>query len=186
MYMVTAKDSEIPIYTIKPEGGKGHEKRVHRNNIMNCNLILPKEKDVPRKEKTKKVKIVNPREDKYNDSDSDEENVIVVERHDIFEKGEEDIGIREDVATEEIDDYDEQLEVAEENEEEEVLIDEQDIEHEVNEVAEENEEEEVLTDEQDIENEDNEVEQANVRPQRTRKRATIFTYDTMGNPTYRE
>ena len=42
VYLVTAKDAEIPVYTIKPECGNGHEKRVHRNNIMNCNSILPK------------------------------------------------------------------------------------------------------------------------------------------------
>ena len=40
MYIVVAKDEDIPVYTIKPEVGVGTTKRVHRNNIMNCNLLL--------------------------------------------------------------------------------------------------------------------------------------------------
>ena len=44
VYVVVEKISEIPVYTIKPETGKGKMKRVHRNNIMNCNSLVQKEK----------------------------------------------------------------------------------------------------------------------------------------------
>ena len=40
VYIVVAKDEDIPVYTIKPEVGVGTTQRVHRNNIMNCNLLL--------------------------------------------------------------------------------------------------------------------------------------------------
>ena len=35
VYVVVEKNSEITVYTITPETGKGKMKRVHRNNIMN-------------------------------------------------------------------------------------------------------------------------------------------------------
>ena len=29
------------VYTIKPENGSAPAKKVHRNNLMNCNFLLP-------------------------------------------------------------------------------------------------------------------------------------------------
>ena len=40
VYRVVKKDEEIPVITIKAEAG-GKEKRVHRNNLLKCNFILP-------------------------------------------------------------------------------------------------------------------------------------------------
>ena len=55
VYTVVKKDEEIPVITIKPEAG-GKEKRVHRNNLLKCNFILPenhKEKEAKPKSKPK-------------------------------------------------------------------------------------------------------------------------------------
>ncbi len=40
VYKVVKKDADIPVIVIKPEKG-GKEKRVHRNDLLRCNLILP-------------------------------------------------------------------------------------------------------------------------------------------------
>ncbi len=40
VFVVTGKEEEIPVYSIKPEKGAGKVKRVHRNDIMTCNEIL--------------------------------------------------------------------------------------------------------------------------------------------------
>ena len=91
IYVVTEKNSKIPVYTIKPETGNGKIKRVHRNNIMTCKSILPKEKTkVENKKRT-----LHHTENKSNldelrdDTDSDDENLVVLVRHDPFEEGEE-------------------------------------------------------------------------------------------------
>ena len=44
VYTVVEKDPDIPVIVIKPEGG-GKKKRVHRNDLLRCNLILPAESD---------------------------------------------------------------------------------------------------------------------------------------------
>ena len=41
VYVVVERNPEIMLYTIKPESGNGNVKRVHRNNILLCNDILP-------------------------------------------------------------------------------------------------------------------------------------------------
>ena len=40
VYTVVEKCADIPVFVIKPEGG-GKTKRVHRNDLLKCNLILP-------------------------------------------------------------------------------------------------------------------------------------------------
>ena len=47
VYVVVEKDENNPVYTIKPEKGRGKLKRVHRNDIMRCNELLSKEPVVP-------------------------------------------------------------------------------------------------------------------------------------------
>ena len=42
VYLVTEINPNVPVYTIKPEIGNKPGKKVHRNNIMNCNFLLPK------------------------------------------------------------------------------------------------------------------------------------------------
>ena len=44
VYEVVGVDPLLPVYTIKPKVG-GPTKKVHRNNIMNCNLLLPEQVD---------------------------------------------------------------------------------------------------------------------------------------------
>ena len=88
--LVVAKDAKIPIYTIKPEVGGGKEKRLHRNNIMSCNLILSKEKKVKKKMKIQTSKRTINNVKTLAESESDDEEIFVVEQKDIFEnKGEE-------------------------------------------------------------------------------------------------
>ena len=41
MYLVTEMNPNIPVYTIKPEMRSKLAKKVHRNNIINCNFLLP-------------------------------------------------------------------------------------------------------------------------------------------------
>ena len=40
VYTVIGKEEHVPVYTIKPEKGKGRTKRVHRNDIMRCTDLL--------------------------------------------------------------------------------------------------------------------------------------------------
>ena len=40
VYTVVEKSQDIPVYVIVPEGG-GKKKRVHRNDLLKCNSILP-------------------------------------------------------------------------------------------------------------------------------------------------
>ena len=54
MYAVTQKDEEIPVVTVKPEAG-GKVKRVHRNNVLKSNFILP-ENQMMDKESSKEKK----------------------------------------------------------------------------------------------------------------------------------
>ena len=42
VYLVTKMNPNVLVYTIKPEMGSKPVKKVHRNNIMNCNFLLPK------------------------------------------------------------------------------------------------------------------------------------------------
>ena len=92
VYVVIDKDADIPVYTIKPEEGTRPIKRVHRNNIMKCNLILSKvptdktsvpverkvvSKQTVKREKRDLSKTAYP----SIDSDSDEGMVVVQHRH---------------------------------------------------------------------------------------------------------
>ena len=92
-YVVVEKNSEIPVYTITPETGKGKMKRVHRNNIMNCcNSLAPKEK-MPCKDKSKMQRCAVKPEQKVvevqSDSESENEELAVIGRYSSFASGEE-------------------------------------------------------------------------------------------------
>ena len=85
IYIVEQKDPDVPVYTIRPEGGKKKCKRVHKNNIMSCNDILPEVTEDTTVKRTKTshhekgrnmVPDVTSTEEE-NDSDSDEEFVVV-------------------------------------------------------------------------------------------------------------
>ena len=60
VYQVVDKDDKLPVFTIKPKNAEKPVKRVHRNNIMCCNYLLPEElpKEVKKikKQKEKKFK----------------------------------------------------------------------------------------------------------------------------------
>ena len=43
VFVVTEKDENIPVYSIKPEKGVGTVTRVHRKYIMACNEIFSDE-----------------------------------------------------------------------------------------------------------------------------------------------
>ena len=72
VYVVKDKNADVPVYTICPEG-KNKIKRVHRNNIMKCNFILPGEQQ---KHKPKRKQGNGMREE----SPSSEDEVIVYGR----------------------------------------------------------------------------------------------------------
>ena len=40
IYIVTERNPNIPVYTLRPESGRQSIKRVHRNNILACNFLL--------------------------------------------------------------------------------------------------------------------------------------------------
>ena len=47
VYRIVEKSKDIPVFVIKPEDG-GKSKRVHRNDLLRCNLIFPREvREVP-------------------------------------------------------------------------------------------------------------------------------------------
>ena len=41
VYTVVSKDADIPVFVIRPEKGGKKTKRVHRNDLLKCDLILP-------------------------------------------------------------------------------------------------------------------------------------------------
>ena len=41
VYIVTGVNPDIPVYSVKPEFGNKAEKKIHRNNIMKCDFLLP-------------------------------------------------------------------------------------------------------------------------------------------------
>ena len=87
VYKVFEKDTKIPVFTIIPEDGPGKAKRIHKNNIMKCNDILPKETTVENKIRKSKRRKKNKKEVLVlSESDSDDE-ILVVERRNF--KGEE-------------------------------------------------------------------------------------------------
>ena len=56
IYVVATKDTQLPVFTIRPEEG-GRERRVPRNNITNCNFLPRKlEKGLSSGINTKKQK----------------------------------------------------------------------------------------------------------------------------------
>ena len=55
IYVVEEKNPDIPIFTIVPEDG-GKRKTVHRNNLTNCNELLPLPTPEEEKKPTKKRK----------------------------------------------------------------------------------------------------------------------------------
>ena len=58
VYNVIDKDEKLPVFTIRPKNAEKPVKRVHRNNIMGCNYLLPEElpKEVKKIKKQKKKK----------------------------------------------------------------------------------------------------------------------------------
>ena len=88
VYRVEQRDNSIPVFTIRPEDGSGQSKRVHKNNIMKCNdiLPLPAEKDVlkPQKQKRKRgsrgKRCVKQKQVVVSQSESDSEDEIVIVR----------------------------------------------------------------------------------------------------------
>ena len=55
VYVVIGKEENIPVYTIRPEKGKGRIKlkRVHRNDIMRCDELLRDDAATPAKRNQK-------------------------------------------------------------------------------------------------------------------------------------
>ena len=96
VYIVVAKDEDIPVYTIKPEVGIGTSKRVHRNNIMNCNLLLTDSEEIPqvkqhrRKKQTgRRTEIVGSRNStEYVSSESEDDIFLVTRWEDQIDSGE--------------------------------------------------------------------------------------------------
>ena len=74
------------MYTIIPVVGLGKAKRVHKNNIMNCNAILPEESVQDnkmtrlKKKGRRKNEEVTEEKDDVEELESDEEDVVVVKR----------------------------------------------------------------------------------------------------------
>ena len=60
VYRVVDKCDGIPVLVIKPEGG-GRKKRIHRNDLLRCNDILPSQQEAAPENKTsnKKAKKIN-------------------------------------------------------------------------------------------------------------------------------
>ena len=203
IYIVVKKDEEIPVLTICPENG-GKEKRVHRNNIMNCNLILPKDVEVEKGFRSKgnspaeKKRVKKMAKQRVEDDSESEEEVVVIERTNHFAKQggngkntqPDDLGVQGGMHLTE-------TRIAggqDHNEGDEVVESEQQSEE-----GEESEEPSELDEvgsqdgdmvhpvdseeEQTEENEDEDLASTN-RPQRNRKKTKIFTYDKVGgNPT---
>ena len=91
VYNVIGKDPDIPVYTIEPENGEKKVKRVHRNNLMNCNLLIREKNEENKdddKRKKRKISTTNRKtsDDKVrNDvTDSEDENLILIRTNDNF------------------------------------------------------------------------------------------------------
>ena len=196
VYSVLDMDSDIPVFTITPENG-GKHKRVHRNNLLKCNLLL-REESGKEKEKTKKLNLRSKRNSKVGKSDdvtdSDDESIILLRQgrvnlpDDNIVNGN-NAGDHNEVEVEvEVDDMEEEEEIVQEGEVEvEVEVD--DLEEE-KEIASESDEETFLGFSDDTTSEQNDISSEDEEPRRrtTRERRapTIFTYDEMGNPVSRK
>ena len=76
IYQVVEVDPQLPLITIKPVRGSCTRK-VHRNNIMKCNDLLPEKPIVPKRIKEKTQRVI-PREDS-GDIQNDRENSVMEE-----------------------------------------------------------------------------------------------------------
>ena len=79
IYQVVEVDPRLPLITIKPVRGSCARK-VHRNNIMKCNDLLPEKPIVPKRIKEKTQRVI-PRED----STSEDDEFVVVPHYDVGE-----------------------------------------------------------------------------------------------------
>ena len=146
---------------------------------MNCNLILPKEKEI--KKKIKKSTTWKNDVDMLADSESEGEEIAIVEHTDNFKKGEE---IVEDIVENA---SNELINIDDVNEEE---VRDQEIIEDINDQVPEEEIINDVTDEDDNHDDsdsdiEDEVELLNERPQRIRSKPKILTYDRIGgNPTF--
>ena len=83
IYIVTSKDDDIPVYSVEPERG-GKTKRIHRNNMLKCELLkMPEKEDVKKNLKKTKKKNRLP-EKKMTSSDSESEAFVVMQEREDF------------------------------------------------------------------------------------------------------
>ena len=88
VYLVTGIDLNVPVYSIRPEMGSKPVKKVHRNNIMNCNFLLPKVINNPDRHNTENIHWKALRKSKQNytngrwspDEKEDEDDLILIRR----------------------------------------------------------------------------------------------------------
>ena len=187
VYVVVDVDENTPVYTIKPERGRGKPKRVHRNDIMRCNELLPpcevelptpvkpkSETSKPRRGNKSKTVAVEDIPEKEGSDDSDAEELVgIVRDRDAVDV--EDTGIAEnDCSVEsENDDEIEDQEQEDQEQEEGTFVGDDEVEDTVHSPG--------SDDDEDLSEEEGPTRKS------TRSRTTVkrFTYDKVGgNPTY--
>lgn len=213
IYVVVDKDEHIPVYTIKPEKGRGRMKRVHRNDIMRCTELqlqdpVPSTAKLQKPQPTKPTKPANKLnmsapvvvdavpETVESDDDSESEQLVGIVRdmQEVPEATEADDARSDDTpdvvnqSDDEPDDVVNQSDTQTDDdnpEEEAVSSDQPHVEEEA--LTDDRDHEEEQTQEADSESEPSseEEEETERRSSRQRKPTRTFTYKTLGgNPTY--
>ena len=200
IYKIVAKDSELPVYTIQSDKDtKSIVKRVHRNNITNCNFLLPEK--VVSKNHTSKTTIHHvPHIEKHrvveSSAESSDEEFLIREN---FSSGEDEDDERINIISP-IMNQNTDIENVVENIEDEDVDSVVDVEEKVDSIESVEEENDEINTESDDEEETDQINQImsdenNMnsssdsdreeirRSRRSRKQPTIFTYEKIGgNP----
>ncbi len=199
VFVVTGKEEDIPVYSIKPEKGSGKVKRVHRNDIMACNEILSDEEaeeiiaSTGRQRGTKKPKetVSESRGATGSskaakrvavDSDNSEDEFVVLEQ----QEDEEVISEVEETEVEGIPSEEHQepgVETPEELEESDPEVSARSDPQHVSEVDDSHEDHENEADSESSEVDSNSSTPPRRRGNRTRVPKSVFTYNEFGNPT---
>ena len=74
VYKVVDKDENLPVFSIKPKNSMKPVKRVHRNNLMGCNFLIPEM--VPSVIKPRRKEAERPKYPVEVDDSSDDEYVV--------------------------------------------------------------------------------------------------------------
>ena len=189
VYQVVDKDRRLPVFLIKPKNAAKPVKRIHRNNIMGCNFLLPEEMSKPEvKIKKKFTRLVTTEEEESSEDEyvltrfsAGEERREEASDKEVKEGFPESEELVKDVISEEVVDPEAVLEVQDVASEEESGVLDENEEAEQNQINSDLEESELDGTDYDESSSDSDHREIR-RSSRNRIKPSILTYDTVGKP----